>query len=202
MTNFGEDYFRGFLPPRSELLQELEEVARSERIPIVGPVVGELLFILARAMGAQAILELGPAIGYSTIYLAQAVVPHGRVLAVEMDPVMATRARKHLHRASLAANVEIKVGLAQEVLTTLTGPYDLIFMDIDKEGYQPALEPCLRLLRLGGLLVTDNTSFAGAASFNQALAADRRWRSVNLFAFLPQHSPEHDGLALAVKMAD
>lgn len=200
MTNFGEDYFRLFLPPRSELLLELEAVARRERIPIVGPVVAELLFILGRALGAQKILELGPAIGYSTIYLAQAVGPEGRVVAVEMDPIMAARAREHLARAGLAALVEIQVGLAQDLLPMLTGPFDLIFVDIDKEGYLPVLEPCWRLLRPGGLLVTDNTSFPGAADFNQALAADRRWRSINLYAFLPQHSPEHDGLALAVKL--
>ncbi len=74
-------------------------------------------------------------------------------------------------------------------------------MDIDKEGYLPALEGCHRLLRLGGLLVVDNTGFQGAADFNQALLTDRRWRSVNLLTFLPQHSPEKDGLALAIKMA-
>lgn len=200
MTHFPEAYFARLLPPRSPLLQELEAEAQQERIPIVGPVVAELIFILAKAMGAQIILELGPAIGYSTIYLAEAAAPQGRVIALEMDPEMARRARINLERAGLADLVEIKVGLAQDLLPTLTGPFDFIFMDIDKEGYRPALEHCWRLLRPGGLLVTDNTSFAGAGDFNQALAADRRWRSVNLFAFLPQHSPEHDGLALAIKV--
>jgi predicted O-methyltransferase YrrM len=86
-------------------------------------------------------------------------------------------------------------------MNDLTGPYDLIFMDINKEGYLPALADCHRLLRQGGLLVADNTGFQGAADFNQALLTDRRWRSVNLLALLPSHSPEKDGLALAVKMA-
>jgi predicted O-methyltransferase YrrM len=74
-------------------------------------------------------------------------------------------------------------------------------MDIDKEGYLPALSDCFRLLRPGGLLVADNTGFQGAADFNQALLTDRRWRAVNLLTMLPQHSPEKDGLALAVKIA-
>lgn len=200
MTNFGEEYFARFIPPRSDLLQILEAEARQERLPIVGPVVGELLYILARAMGARRILELGTAIGYSTIYLAQAAAPQGRVVTVEMDPRLAARAVHNLQQAGLAEVVEIKVGLAQEVVGSLAGPFDLIFLDIDKEGYAPLLAPCWQLLRPGGLLVADNTSFPGAAAFNQALLTDRRWRVVNLLAYLPHHSPEHDGLALAVRI--
>jgi caffeoyl-CoA O-methyltransferase len=203
MIPYLEDYFRGFLPPRADLLQRLEAEAEQERIPIVGPVVGELLFILARAMGAHRILELGTATGYSTIYLAQAVVPcSGRVITLEIDPAMARRAQDNLATAGLSNLVEVRIGQAENLMAELPGPFDLIFMDIDKEGYLPALYDCHRLLRLGGLLVVDNTGFTGAANFNQALANDRRWRSVNLLASLPRHSPEKDGLALAVKIAD
>ncbi len=197
-----ENYFRDLMPSRGELLRRLEAEAEQERIPIVGPVVGELLFILARAMGARRILELGTATGYSAIYLAQAVVPElGHVMTLEMDPAMARRAREHIAAAGLEARVEVRVGDAQALMTDLTGPFDLIFMDINKEGYLPALEDCHRLLRQGGLLVADNTGFQGAAAFNQALWTDKRWRSVNLLAMLPSHSPEKDGLALAVKLA-
>ena len=77
--------FKDLVPPRAELLQRLEAEAEQERIPIVGPVVGELLFILARAMGARRILELGTATGYSAIYLAQAVAPEsGQVITLEL----------------------------------------------------------------------------------------------------------------------
>ena len=114
---------------------------------------------------------------------------------------MARRARENIAAAGLSARVEVKIGDAQALMAALNGPFDLIFMDIDKEGYLPALAGCHRLLRLGGLLVVDNTGFQGAADFNQALLADRRWRSVNLLTMLPQHSPEKDGLALAVKIA-
>jgi caffeoyl-CoA O-methyltransferase len=197
-----ETYFQNFLPPRAELLQRLEAEAAQERIPIVGPVVGELLFILARAMGARRILELGTATGYSTIYLAQAVAPEpGQVITLEADPAMARRARGNITAADLSDYTEVKIGDAQALMATLNGPFDLVFMDIDKEGYLPALGGCHRLLRLGGLLVVDNTGFQGAADFNQALLTDRRWRSVNLLTMLPHHSPEKDGLALAVKIA-
>jgi predicted O-methyltransferase YrrM len=197
-----ENYFRGLVPPRTDLLLRLEAEAEQEHIPIVGPVVGELLFILARAMGATRILELGTATGYSAIYLAQAAPTElGQVITLEIDPAMARRALDNIAAAGLSNRVEVKIGDAQALMTGLRGPFDLIFMDIDKEGYLPALSGCLRLLRLGGLLVVDNTGFQGAADFNQALFSDQRWRTVNLLTNLPQHSPEKDGLALAVKIA-
>ncbi len=198
-----ESHFRGLVPSRRELLQRLEAEATREGIPIVGPVVGELLFILAFAMGARDILELGTATGYSAIYLTEAAAAAGgRVISLERDADMARRARENLVSAGLAANAEVQLGDAQALLADMTGPFDLAFLDIDKEGYLPALPALHRLLRPGGLLVVDNTGFQGAAAFNAALHQDRRWRAVNLLAFLPQHSPEQDGLALAVKVAD
>jgi caffeoyl-CoA O-methyltransferase len=197
-----EDYFRGLVPHRGELLQRLEAEAAREHIPIVGPVVGELLFILARVMGARRILELGTATGYSAIYLAQAVAPDlGTVITLENNSDMARRAQKNIASSGLSERVDVQIGDARTRMAALEGYFDLIFMDIDKEGYLPALADCHRLLRPAGLLVVDNTGFQGAADFNQALLADQRWRSVNLLAFLPEHSPEKDGLALAVKLA-
>ncbi len=197
-----EGHFRGLVPPRRELLRRLEEEAAQERIPIVGPVVGELLFILATAMGARDILELGTATGYSAIYLAEAAAAvGGRVISLEWDADMARRARENLVAGGLAAHAEVRLGDAQELLAGMIGPFDLVFMDIDKESYLPALPGIHRLLRPGGLLVVDNTGFQGAADFNSALRQDHRWRSVHLLTFLPQHSPEQDGLALAVKVA-
>lgn len=197
-----ENYFRGLVPHRAELLRRLETEAEQEHIPIVGPVVGELLFILGRAMGARRILELGTATGYSAIYLAQAVAPDlGKVITLEIDSAMAKRALNNITSAGMSERVEVKTGDAHILMATLDGSFDLIFMDIDKEGYLPALPDCHRLLRRGGLLVVDNTGFEGAADFNQALLTDERWRSVNLLSFLPEHSPEKDGLALAIKIA-
>jgi len=79
--------------------------------------------------------------------------------------------------------------------------FDLIFLDIDKESYLPALSLGRRLLRSGGLLVADNTGFTGAADFNREILSHPAWRAVHLLSFLPRHSPEHDGLTLAVKVA-
>lgn len=89
-----ETYFRGFVPRREPLFLELERQAQAEAIPIVGPVVGELLTILARATGASAILELGTATGYSALHLAQGCDPvGGRLITLEWNEAIATRAR-------------------------------------------------------------------------------------------------------------
>jgi predicted O-methyltransferase YrrM len=196
-----EAYFRSFIPSRDELLLELERQAQEENIPIVGPVVGELLYILARAINSRAILELGTATGYSAIYLAQGLTgKRGMVTTLERDEIMATRAKENIARAGLADRVEVRVGDVVQVLETLEGPYDLIFLDIDKEDYADALRGCRRLLRLGGLLVVDNIAFLGASEFNQRIFNDKSWRSVQLYSFLPEHSPENDGLTLAVRI--
>ena len=195
-----ESYFRGFVPRRDELLQELEIEATAENIPIVGPVVGELLFLLTRATGAMNILELGTATGYSAIHLARGGQPNGRVVSLEWDEAMAARARANFARAGLSRQIEVRVGEALKLMAELSGPFDFIFMDIDKESYLPALPHCRRLLKQGGLLFTDNVGFAGADSFNREIFAAADWRTVNLLGFLPFHSPEQDGLSLALRI--
>lgn len=195
-----ENYFRGFIPPREALLLELEEEAAREAIPIVGPVVGELLYILARAAAARNILELGTATGYSAIYLARALPPGGKVITLELSDAMARRARSNFTRAGLTSQVEVRVGPALELMAPMTETFDLIFMDINKESYLPALPHCRRVLKVGGLLITDNVGFAGADPFNQEIFRHRSWRVVHLLSFLPQHSPEKDGLSLALRV--
>ncbi|MCK9377465.1 MAG: O-methyltransferase [Syntrophobacterales bacterium] len=197
-----EGYFRGLVPRTDPLLQELEAEAARESIPIVGPVVGELLFILARVTGAARILELGTATGYSGIFLGRAAAANqGRVVSLELDEAMATRARANFDRAGLDQVVEVKVGEALTLMAEMSGPFDLAFLDIDKESYLPALSCCRRLLRPGGLLVADNVGFTGAADFNQEILTNPAWRAIHLLSFLPRHSPEHDGLALALRVA-
>lgn len=197
-----EGYFRSLTPPGDALLLELEQEAQRESIPIVGPVVGELLFILARATGASRILELGTATGYSGIFLGRACAEiNGRVVSLEYDEAMADRARANFARAGLTDVVEVRVGEALNLMAGMSETFDLIFLDIDKESYLPALSHCRRLLRAGGLLIADNVGFAGAADFNQEIMSHPAWRAVHLLSFLPRHSPEHDGLTLAVKTA-
>ena len=196
-----EKYFRRFIPKRSALLKELEEEAFREDIPIVGPVVGELLFILARIIRAERILELGTATGYSTIFLAEAFENlKGQIVTLENDPVMAARARKNFKRAGVEEQVKIRVSDALEEIKTIPPPFDLIFMDIEKIDYYTALPYCRDLLRQNGLLVADNVGFEDADLFNKAIFSSNEFRPVSLFSFLPLHSPEKDGLCLALRL--
>lgn len=195
-----EGYFRQFIPSRDSLLLELEEEARQEGIPIVGPVVAELLYILVRASLARQILELGTATGYSAIYLARACDElNGQVVTLENDAGMASRARANFEKAGLAHRIQVRVGDAVEEIAGMSKPFDFIFMDIDKEDYVTVVPHCTRLLKSGGLLVTDNVGFRAAEDFNRSISDNPQWRTVHLLSLLPLHSPEQDGLCLALR---
>lgn len=196
-----ETYFRQFIPSRSALLKELEEEAHKEDIPIIGPVIGELLFILARIIRAEKILELGTAIGYSAIFLSGAFESsEGQLITIENDSAMAHRAQKNIQRAGFEKQIEIRIDDAFQVMKTLRAPFDLIFMDIDKADYYRALPHCHRLLRKNGLLVADNVGFKDADPFNASIYTSKAFRPVSLFSFLPLHSPERDGICLALRL--
>jgi caffeoyl-CoA O-methyltransferase len=195
-----EAYFSQFAVKDDPLLQGLQVEAETEHIPIVGPVVGELLLILSRAIDAAAILELGSATGYSAIFLARACAMNaGMLTTLELDPALAGRARKNLQRAGLTKQANVICGDAFAHLSRMAGGFDLIFMDIEKADYARALPECHRLLRPRGLLVADNVAFPDADPFSRAIFSDNGWRPVSLFAFLPGHSPERDGLCLALR---
>ena len=195
-----EDYFRRFVPPRDKLMIELEAQAQKEDIPIVGPVMGELLFILAAVTGAKRILEFGTATGYSAIYLAKACEPvNGIVVTLETNSDMVARAQQNFRQAGVSDRIEIHVGDALEVMPQLQMSFDLIFLDIEKQDYVKVLPDCQRLLTSGGLLVADNVGFKDADEFNHTIAEHDAWRSIPLFSFWPLHSPENDALCLALR---
>jgi len=196
-----EEAFRKLAPARDVLLKELEAEARHDKIPIIGPVMGELLYVLARAMDAGVVLELGTATGYSAVYLGRACKETmGRMVTLERDKAMAKRAMANFKSAGLDGFIEVIVGEAQAEMEKMHGPFDIVFMDIDKEDYLPVLSHCHRLLRYGGLLIADNVGFQGADDFNRALSESPDWKAVHLLSFLPFHSPEKDGLCLALRM--
>ena len=195
-----EDHFRQLIPRRHDLFMRMEEEAAQEDIPIVGPVVGELLYILVRAFKARRVLELGTATGYSALYMGFAMDADGRLTSLESDPVLADRARVNIDQAGLNERVTVITGDAISIVAGMAGYFDVIFLDIEKADYLKVLSHCRRLVHTGGIMVADNVGFADAESFNQALYSDPGWKAVNLFSFLPEHSPEHDGLAIALRV--
>jgi predicted O-methyltransferase YrrM len=143
------------------VLAEMERLAAESDFPIVGPQVGRLLEVLARTVAARDVLELGSGFGYSACWFARAVGPRGRVVLTERSPERLREARRFLERGGFADRVVLEAGDALELAACLTGPFDIVFNDIDKERYPLVLDQARRLLRPGGLLVSDNMLWFG-----------------------------------------
>jgi predicted O-methyltransferase YrrM len=179
----------------------------------VAPNQGKLLGLLARSIGARRILEIGTLGGYSTIWLARSLPAEGRLISLELQPKHAEVARKNLARAAVADRVEIRVGPARDSLQQLKAaggaPFDLVFIDADKESLAEYFSLSLELSRVGSLIVIDNVIRAGAVSdptstdprvlgvrrLNEVLAAEKR---VTATALQTVGSKGYDGLAFAL----
>jgi len=142
-------------------LAVIDREGRAEGLPLVYPDTGALLHTLARSCGARRILEIGTAIGYSTLWMATALPADGALITMEYDAARATRARDHFAAAGYAAQISVIVGDATRFLHKVGGPFDLIFQDSDKKLYAPMLDRLIELLRPGGLFVADNILWNG-----------------------------------------
>jgi caffeoyl-CoA O-methyltransferase len=157
-----DDYLYRIAAPRDPLLEKMEEYADSHAVPIIGPLVGRLLYNLAKASQSKRILEIGTAIGYSGIWLARAVAPvKGSVTTIDLDPERVKIAKKNISEAGLERTVKVIEGNALEVLPTLKEEFDMIFLDSDKDVYPDAFKMSVPMLRKGGLFVADNALWGG-----------------------------------------
>jgi predicted O-methyltransferase YrrM len=156
-------YFADLLPAPDRALGEALAANARAGLPAidVAPNQGRLLHLLARMMGARAILEVGTLGGYSTIWLARALPAGGRLVSLEANPQHAEVARSNLARAGVAGRVEVRVGPALDTLPGLTGPFDFAFLDADKPNTAGYFREALRLTRPGGVIVTDNVVRGG-----------------------------------------
>jgi predicted O-methyltransferase YrrM len=143
----------------------MEAYAKERRFPIIGPIAGQFCYLLARMIGAQHIFELGSGFGYSTAWFARAVKENGggTVDHVVWDEELSRRARRHLGTLGFDGIVRYHVGEAVQTLRQTEGTFDLIFNDIDKEGYPTSLSVIREKLRPGGLLIVDNMFWQGRA---------------------------------------
>ena len=200
-----DDYLYSLLPKRDAVLTEMEDYAAAHNVPIVGPAVGRILQQLALMINAKTIFELGSAIGYSTIWWAQAVGEKGRVTYTDGDPKNAERARGYFDRAGVAGRVTVHTGDALEYLSEQKQEFDIIFNDVDKTDYPRVLRLVSPRLRKGGLFITDNVLWSGRVAeknpksaetkaileFNQRLGASPEFMTTIL--------PIRDGVAVALK---
>ena len=168
-------YLDGLVPPRHPELTAMEEWAREQRFPIVGPASGNLCYLVARLSGARQVYELGSGYGYSTAWFCRAVRENGggAVHHVVWDEALSQRARGHLTALGYADLVRYHVGEAVQALRAQAdASFDLIFNDIDKDGYPAALPVIAAKLRPGGVLIIDNMLLRGRIFDAQASGAD------------------------------
>jgi len=157
-----DDYLYRIAAPRDPLLEKMEEYADSNAVPIIGPLVGRLLYNLAKATQSRKILEIGTAIGYSGIWLARAVAPlKGSVTTIDMDPERVKIAKKNISDAGLERTVKVIEGNALKVLPIMKEEFDMIFLDSDKDVYPDAFKMSIPMLRKGGLFIADNALWGG-----------------------------------------
>ena len=196
-------YILDLLPPRDPVLAEMEALAAEKNVPIVGPAVGTLLEILTRSIAADRVFEMGSAIGYSTAFFARAVNRGGQVTYTDGSPENAEQARRYLERMDLLDRVTIRVGDAAASLESTTGYYDVIFIDVDKEGYPRALQAAAPRVRRGGFLLADNVLWSGKVvdpKIRDAATEGIRQFNARLFAlqeFKTTIVPLRDGVAIA-----
>jgi predicted O-methyltransferase YrrM len=213
-----DDYFNAaFLPP-DEALEAALSASTSAGLPSinVAPNQGQFLSLLAQSSQARRILEVGTLGGYSTLWLARGLPADGRVVTLELNPFHAQVARQNIARAGLSERVDIRVGAALELLQKLdeeqAAPFDLIFIDADKENNAAYFEWALRLARIGSWIIVDNVVRNGAVidadstdsrvqgvrRFVERAAAEARVRAT---ALQTVGSKGYDGLALLLVIA-
>jgi predicted O-methyltransferase YrrM len=201
------DYLNRLSRHGDPVLERLEAEARTEQFPIVGPAAGQFCYLAARMIGARRICELGSGFGYSTLWFARAVrdAGGGEVIHTVWDDGLSQRARQNVAEAGLSDLVRFHVGEAVGILRTLPGPFDVIFNDIDKDGYPASLPVVKEKLRPGGILIIDNMLWQGrlfdpddhapategVRRFTADLWADPDW--------VKQLIPIRDGLILALR---
>jgi predicted O-methyltransferase YrrM len=209
VTNAVRDYLDTTRPPADALLAEMQAHGERERIPILDAQSGALLHVLARAIGARRVVEVGTAIGVSTLHLARALPAGGELVSFEIDPERHAAAERYLGRDGPAADVDLRLQDARAGLAELTGPFDLAFLDGVKAEYEDYLALVLPLLRPGGLVAVDNVLMSGTVAENRS---DGHWSDAQIAtarafnARLLDHpqlvatiTPVGDGIALAAR---
>ncbi len=158
-----QDFLGNLVPRREPEMQSMEDYADSTNFPIIGPAAGYMCYLIARLIGAQSVFELGSGYGYSTAWFAKAVTENGGgvVHHVVWDQKLSNLAAEHLSKLGYKGIIQYHVAEAVATLKDTPGPFDLIFCDINKEGYPDALPVIESKLRPAGVLIADNIIWHG-----------------------------------------
>jgi predicted O-methyltransferase YrrM len=199
-----EDYMLRLTPPREQILKEMETLASKRDFPIVGPLVGRILYQYARLTSPHRIMELGSGYGYSAFWWAAGSPQETRIYCTEGSPENIKLANDFLGRAGFSNKVEYYAGNALEILDRIPGEFDIIFMDIDKHQYPEGFERGFPRLRRGGLFITDNVLWSGKVADNVHDAPTIGVRKYNELIYTTSGAfstilPVRDGVAVTLK---
>lgn len=206
-----DEYIRDLVGSEDEILKATNDSVNEANIPPISVSAnqGKFLQVLAKICNARNILEIGTLVGYSTIWMARALPKGGKLVSLEFEPLHAEVAKRNIDRAGLSNVVDIRVGRALDLLPKLKGPFDMIFIDADKQPYKEYFEWAMKLSRPGTLIVADNVirdgkvmdpdspdeMVQGARRFNEFLSTVP---GVTATIIQTVGSKMHDGMALAV----
>jgi predicted O-methyltransferase YrrM len=198
-------YLDSLVPPRHPVLAAMEQEAARTGFPIIGPAAGHMCYLLTRLVQARSVFELGSGFGYSTAWFARAVIENGggAVHHTVWDQELSDRARRHLDEMGVGGVVRYRVAEAVQALRESPGPFDVVFSDIEKDGYPDSVPVIHEKLRPGGLLIVDNLIWhgrifdaadtspetEGVREFTRRVARSPEWTSMVV--------PIRDGLLVA-----
>lgn len=186
-------YVESLIPGRSPVLMRLEEEARADRIPIIQLAGAAFLRLLTQLHQPRRILEIGTAIGYSTIHMAEEAT-EAQLVTIELDKERAKRAADNFREAGVADRVELVTGDALEWLPRMSGTFDMIFIDAAKGKYAQFMEEAFRLCSPGGIIVTDNVLFRGLVALPDEQIERRHRSTVRRIREFNEWLANHPGL--------
>lgn len=201
MTNINEeyieDYIRSILPERDDYFLEMEDYARKNHVPIIEPEVAQLLELQLKLLKPKRILEVGTAIGYSSLIMAEAVESDCRITSIEIEEDMIYLAKEYIENTPHKDKINIIWGDASEVLPLLENKYDFIFIDAAKGQYMDFLEYAMKLLNPCGLIISDNVLYKGMVASDELVKKSKITIVKNLRKFL-KYINEVDGYTSAI----
>ncbi|MGO1368260.1 MAG: O-methyltransferase [Senegalia sp. (in: firmicutes)] len=190
-----EEYIRKIIPKKDDFLIGLEKFAYENHIPIIHPEVAEFMKVLIKIKGAKNILEIGTAIGYSAIIMANSM-DEGRITTIERRQDMIDIAKKNIEKLSLK-NIDIINGEAKEILPKLNQKFDFIFIDAAKGKYMEFLPYCIDMLEENGIILSDNVLFKGMVA-NDDLVERRKKTIVRRMRKYLDYISNHESLTTSI----
>jgi len=202
-----EKYMEHLLNERDSIFKKLEEYAAKINFPIVEPLIGQLLQQYTKMINAKKIIELGSGFGYSALWFARGTEDDAKIICTDYSEDKARLAKKYFNEAGVENKIDFRIGDALKILSELDEEFDIIFNDVDKEEYPETFKLAINRLKIGGLLITDNSLwYGGVIKENPKSLATQGVKEYNRLAFsdprvISTLLPIRDGICVSLKIS-